>query len=172
MINEALIIKPDDFSRRAVEAALKIGFLFVLLNWCFSHRQAVHQCPGLGRDHCGRALPVPSKLTIWLGEREKLSAALLTGLLLLIILGPCGMLASIIGENVRELVDSLQQNQLNIPQPLEKVAAWPVIGKPLFNFWQLAANNFEEAIKTFAPQLKQASKWLLTSGAMAIMAIL
>ncbi len=35
MINEALIIKPDDFSRRAVEAALKIGFLFVLLNWCF-----------------------------------------------------------------------------------------------------------------------------------------
>lgn len=36
----------------------------------------------------------------------------------------------------------------------------------------MATSNFGEAVKTFAPQLKQASKWLLTSGAMVVMAIL
>ena len=172
MQHEPQIIKPEDFSRRAVEAALKIGLLFVLLNWCFHIAKPFINPLAWGVIIAVALYPLHQKLTAWLGEREKLSAALVTGLLLLIILGPCGVLASIIGENVRELADSLQQNQLNIPQPPEKVAAWPVIGEALFNFWQLAASNFGEALKTFAPQLKQASKWLLTSGAMAIMAIL
>ena len=172
MQHEPQIIKPEDFSRRAVEAALKIGLLFVLLNWCFHIAKPFINPLAWGVIIAVALYPLHQKLTAWLGEREKLSAVLVTGLLLLIILGPCGVLASIIGENVRELADSLQQNQLNIPQPPEKVAAWPVIGEPLFNFWQLAASNFGEALKTFAPQLKQASKWLLTSGAMAIMAIL
>lgn len=165
-------MKPEDFSHRAVEAALKIGLLFVLLNWCFHIAKPFINPLAWGVIIAVALYPLHQQLTEWLGKREKLSAALMTGLLMLIILGPCAVLASIISENVRELAENLQQNQLNIPEPPEKIAAWPVIGEPLFNFWQLAATNFAEAVKTFAPQLKQASKWLLTSGAMAIMAVL
>jgi len=172
MQNQPQPVTPEAFSRNAVEAALKIGLLFVLLSWCFHIAKPFINPLAWGVIIAVALYPLHLRLTELLGEREKLSATLITGLLLLVILGPCGFLADIIGENVRELAGKLQQNQLTIPEPPEKVAAWPLIGKPIFNFWHLAATNFGEAVKTFAPQLREASKWLLASGAAAIMALL
>lgn len=172
MPNETQSVTPEAFSRNAVEAALKIGLLFVLLNWCFNIAKPFINPLAWGVIIAVALYPFHRRLTGLLGEREKLSAALITGLLLLVILGPCGFLADMIGENIRELAGKLQQNELTIPDPPPKVANWPLIGKPIFNFWHLAATNLGEAVKTFAPQLKEASKWLLASGAAAIMALL
>lgn len=172
MQNEPHTMTTEDFTRNALEAAIKIGLLFLLLSWCFHIAQPFINPLAWGVIIAVALYPLHGKLSILLGQREKLSAALLTALLLLVILGPCGFLADMVSENVRELTAKLQQNQFAIPQPTEKVAAWPLIGQPLFNFWQLAANNFGEAAKTFAPQLKEASKWLFASGASTIMAIL
>lgn len=172
MQNQPQALTTDAFSRNAVEAAIKIGLLFLLLSWCFHIAKPFINPLAWGVIIAVALYPLHLSLSSRLGEREKLSACLITALLVVIILGPCGFLAEVIGHNIQDLVAKLQQNQLSIPVPPTRVADWPLIGKPIFNFWQLAATNFGEAVKTFAPQLKEASKWLLASGAAAVMAIL
>lgn len=172
MQNQPNTMTTEEFSRNAVEAAIKIGLLFLLLNWCFHIAKPFINPLAWGVIIAVALYPLHHRLAVLLGKREKLSAALITAVLLFIILEPCIFLVDMAGDNIRELTTKFQQNQLSIPTPNEKVASWPLIGKPIFNLWQLAASNFEEAAKTFAPQLKEASKWLLASGASAVMAIL
>jgi len=162
----------DDFTRKAVEASIKIGLMFLLLSWCFHIANPFINPLVWGIIIAVALYPLHQKLSIILGNREKLSASLLTAVLLFIILGPCGFLANIVIDNVQELTEKLHNDSLSIPMPSEKVAGWPLIGKPIFNIWQLAASNFDEAAKTYAAQLKVASKWLLASSASTLLAVL
>ena len=74
MPQEPQIIKPEDFSHRAVEAALKIGLLLVLLNCCFHIARPFINPLAWGVIIAVALYPFHQKLTVWLGEREKLSA--------------------------------------------------------------------------------------------------
>lgn len=172
MQNDSQSITTNDFTRKALDAAIKIGLIFLLLSWCFNIAKPFINALAWGTIIAVALYPLHQKLSMALGSREKLSAGLLTVVLLLIILGPCGFLADMIGDNVRELTEKFQQDTFTIPPPNEKVASWPLIGQPIFDFWQQAASNIAETVKTFAPQIKATSKWLLASGALAFMAIL
>lgn len=170
--NNPLLHSSDDFSKKAVEASIKIGLMFLLLSWCFHIAQPFINALVWGIIIAVALYPLHLKLAALLDGREKLSAGLLTLLLLLIILGPCGFLANMAFENIKELADKLRNDTLMVPPPKESVAAWPLIGEPLFNLWQLLASNLEEAVKLYAPQLKTASKWFLSSSVYGLMAVL
>ena len=43
--------------QRAVEAAIRIGLVFLLAAWCFLIVEAVHHPDSLGNDHRHRELP-------------------------------------------------------------------------------------------------------------------
>jgi predicted PurR-regulated permease PerM len=172
MQNDNLFNPSDDFSKKAVEASIKIGLMVLLLSWCFHIAQPFINALVWGIIIAVALYPVHLKLTEILGRREKLSAGMLTFLLLSIILGPCGFLANMAFENIEELADKLRNDTLMVPPPKESIAAWPLIGKPLFNLWQLIASNLEEAVKLYAPQLKTASKWFLSSSVSGLMAVL
>jgi predicted PurR-regulated permease PerM len=116
--------------------------------------------------------PLYQKLSKVLGGREKLAATLITTALILIIIGPCVFLVDMISQNTQDLAHKLSAGNFTIPAPTENVASWPLIGKPIFNFWQLAATNLSEAIATLAPQLTEMSKWLISSSVSTMMSIL
>lgn len=172
MQNDSQPATANDFTRKALDAAIKIGLIFLLLSWCFNIAQPFINALAWGTIIAVALYPLHQRLSAIFGAREKLSASLLTVVLLLIIVGPCWALANMIGENIQELTEKLHQDTFTIPAPNEKVATWPLIGKPIFDFWQQAASDVAETVKTFAPQLKAVSKWLLASGASAFMAIL
>lgn len=172
MQNHNPLNSADDFSKKAVEASIKIGLMFLLLSWCFHIAQPFINALVWGIIIAVALFPAHLTLAEWVGGREKLSAGLLTLLLLLIILGPCGILANMAFENIKELADKVRNDELMVPPPKESVAAWPLIGESLFNLWQLVASNLEEAVKLYAPQLKAASKWFLSSSVSGLMAVL
>lgn len=161
----------DDFSRKALEATIKIGFVLLLLNWCFNIAKPFIHPLVWGLIIAVAMYPTFKKISAKLGEREKLTAALMTGLLLIIILGPCVFLAEMLGENARTLSVQIQEHRFSIPVPPDKVADWPLIGKPVFQFWQMASSNIADAIKTVAPELKALSTLLVSSGAAAMLAV-
>lgn len=162
----------DTFSRNALEATIKIGLIFLLLNWCF-HIASPFIHPLVWGVIIAVALyPTFKKISALLGEREKLTAALITGALLIIILGPCVFLAEMLGENALTLADHLRENNFSIPVPPDKIANWPLIGKPIFQFWQMASTNITDALKAVEPALKTISTLLVSSGASAMLAVL
>ena len=93
MLNNPNTNTTNDFSKNAVEAAIKIGLLALLLSWCF---HIVHPfiTPLVWGMIIAVALnPVYKKLVEIFGQRDKLAAILITALLILIIIGPAVILA-------------------------------------------------------------------------------
>jgi predicted PurR-regulated permease PerM len=105
--------------------------------------------------------PVFDWLANGLGGRRKLAAALITILLLLIVLGPVTWLGLDLVELPHIIYQHLDSGALSVPPPLESVKNWPLIGDPLFQFWQLASSDLTSALVKIAPQLKPVATTLL-----------
>jgi len=162
----------DEFSKKAVEATIKIGFVLLLLSWCFNIILPFINPLAWGMIIAVALYPLYQKLSVISGGREKLTSMLITSVLIIIIIGPCVVLADMISQNAQDLAHRLNTGNFTIPAPTENVASWPLIGKPLFKFWQLAATNLSEALGTLAPQLKEMTKWLISSSVSTMMTIL
>jgi predicted PurR-regulated permease PerM len=105
--------------------------------------------------------PVFGLLAKWLGGRRRLAAALITILLLLILLGPATWLGLDLVGVLRTMYEGLESGAISIPPPIETVKKWPLIGEPLFDFWELASNNLQAALIKVAPHLKPLGSSLL-----------
>ena len=102
----------------------------------------------------------------WLfGGRRKLAAALLTLLGLLILIGPVTWLVLGLIDSIRGLTDQLDLSTLVVPSPPETVKSWPLVGDSIYQFWQLASTNLQEAWAKIAPQLKSVGATLLQTAA-------
>ncbi len=105
--------------------------------------------------------PTHTRLTARLGGREKTSATIIVALFLFIIVFPVTVMTDSTVASARKLSSQLQTGELSIPPPRDNVARWPVIGETLYEVWSEAAENIEDTINQFQPQLQQAGQWLL-----------
>jgi predicted PurR-regulated permease PerM len=107
-----------------------------------------------------------------LGGRRKLAAALITILLLLIVFGPVTWLGLDLVDVPRMIYARLESGALSIPPPIETVKNWPLIGEPIFQFWDLASTNLSAALVKVAPHLKPLGSTLLGAAGSIGVAIL
>ena len=95
-----------------------------------------------------------------------------TVLMLVLLITPTVALVETLVGGSQQLAAQLSEGEIHIPSPPEQVAGWPIIGKPVSEFWALASENLTEAVSRFKPQLKQFSGWLLAAAARAGFAVL
>ena len=150
------------FLKNTLESAIRIGVLFILIGWCFKIIE-----PFLGIMMWGIIIavtmyPLHVGVTARLGGRKKLSAAILTGILLLVIIVPCLFLGDSMISGLQGLVSMYQSGGLKVPAPSDSVLAWPVIGKEVYNLWKTAAENPGEIIKMYGPQLTWLFNWVVS----------
>ena len=105
--------------------------------------------------------PVYDWMVVQLGGRRRLAAVLLTILSLLIVIGPATWLALGLIESLRTLSERLDLSTLPLPPPPDTVKSWPVIGEPIYQYWDLASTNLRAALAKIAPQLKPFGSTLL-----------
>jgi len=109
--------------------------------------------------------PVFQWTSFRLGGRRRLAAALITILILLIVIGPATWLALGLVDSLRMISERLDFATLTIPPPSKSVKDWPLIGNPIYQFWDLASTNFQAALAKIMPQLKPLGSSLLRIGA-------
>ena len=68
-------------------------------------------------------------------------------------------------DGIEAFSKSLKEGTLTVPPPSEKIADWPVIGKPLNDFWKLASVNIGAALKALEPYLKAFGLRVFSAGA-------
>jgi predicted PurR-regulated permease PerM len=113
--------------------------------------------------------PIFRLVAKWLGGRRRLAAALITILLLLIVFGPVTWLALDLAEVLPTIFERLESGKISVPQPIETVRKWPLIGEPLFEFWADASTNLKAALAKILPHLKPfASSLLAVAGTAGI----
>lgn len=142
------------FVRNMVEAALRIGLIFLLLLLTFDIIRPFLIPIAWGGIIAIAAFPLTRHIEGWLGGRRGLAASLLTLFLILILVLPCYQLTEALLSTAKSISEQLSSGQLQVPGPSEKVAEWPLVGDKIHAIWSLAHNNLQGAIVEVAPRLK------------------
>jgi predicted PurR-regulated permease PerM len=160
------------FVARALEAAIRIGLVALLLYWCFKIGQPFIEIIIWGIVIAVAIHPGYDRLKSALGGRGRLAATLITLFALIVLLVPTYMLSDSLINAVQEYSANIDKGTLRVPPPPESVRSWPVIGEPLHTFWNLASNNLAAALSKITPQLKKFGIPLLSTAAGAGVGIL
>ncbi len=162
----------DNRVRTAIEIAVRLGVVVLLVGWCL-----LIVAPFIGILVWAMVIAIGSttpyeKLASLLGERRGLAATafVLAGLLVLIV--PAIVLSETLVSGAQYFADDVAAGQMTVPPPPPKVADWPIMGDGLFEAWQLASVNLEEALVRLKPQLQAVSIWLLSAARSAGVAML
>ena len=155
----------DQLTGPFIETAIRLGVLGLLLYWSL-----VLVSPFISIAIWSVVLtvalyPVFEWMTLRLGGRRRLAAILVTILSLLIVVGPATWLALGLIESLRTISEGFDFSALAIPPPSKTVKDWPLIGEPIYQFWDLASTNFSAAMAKIYPQLKPLGSSLLRIGA-------
>ena len=98
--------------------------------------------------------PPYERLSVHLGNRPKLAAAIVTVAILAIIVGPIAWFGVGAIDGLQDLAGHLGAGTLAIPSPPEGVKDWPIVGAQIYTLWDYASTNLRAALREFAPHLK------------------
>jgi predicted PurR-regulated permease PerM len=93
-------------------------------------------------------------LSVHLGGRPKLAAAIVTIISLLIIIGPVTWLGVGLIDGLQDFASQLGAGTFAIPSAPEGVKEWPIVGARIYDLWEQASKNLGAALREVAPHLK------------------
>jgi predicted PurR-regulated permease PerM len=148
-----------------VEVAIRLAALALLLYWSLILVSPFISIAIWSAVLTVALYPVFEWISLRLGGRHRLAAALVTLLSLLVIIGPATWLALGLVDSIRLISERLDLANLTIPPAATSVKEWPLIGEPIYQFWDLASTNLSAALAQILPQLKPLGSSLLRIGA-------
>jgi predicted PurR-regulated permease PerM len=155
----------DQTTSSFIEVAIRLGALALLLYWTLLLVSPFISIVIWSAVLSVALYPAFEWISLRLGGRRRLAAALVTILSLLVIIGPASWLALGLVDSVRLIAERLDLANLTIPPPSSSVKEWPLIGEPIYQFWDLASTNLSAALAQILPQLKPLGSSLLRIGA-------
>jgi len=161
-----------DLSRKATDLAVKLVVLALLGYWCFAILRPFLMPIVLGIVLAVALYPLHQKLERLLRGRAKAAAILLVLLCLAALLIPTILLSGSLVDGVRMVTDRVQEGTIAIPPAPEKVADWPLVGKPIYETWSLASTNLEALVERIQPQLKAFAVSLVSLAKQGVLAVL
>src|SRR5215467_8730142 len=94
----------------------------------------------------------------WLARvfgKQWLASTILVIFACLLIIVPTGLLLSSFADDVRNLINGVQNNTLEIPAPSDRVAQWPLVGKKAYDTWSKAHSDLPGLVKSMQPKIGQ-----------------
>jgi len=79
-----------------------------------------------------------------------------------LIVAPTAMLMSSLGDSVRQLVNDVQNNSLEIPAPRPGVEGWPIVGKKIHGVWSKAHADLPALVQSMQPKIGELAKKALS----------
>jgi predicted PurR-regulated permease PerM len=162
----------DKPNATAIETAIRLALLGLLLFLSFVIVRPFIEIIVWSVVLAVALYPVFSLVAKWLGGRRRLAAALITILLLLVVLGPATWLGIDLVEVLRTTYERIESGTLSVPSPAAAVKQWPLIGEPLFEYWEEASKNLKAALVKVAPHLRPLGSTLLEAAGSAGLGIL
>ncbi|MGY3571335.1 AI-2E family transporter [Vibrio sp. SCSIO 43135] len=144
-----------EFSRNAIDAAIKIAVVAILVYWCFSILRPFLMLVVWGAIIATALYPVALSIHKRTGLSKGKASALLSFIGVLLLLIPLVALSSGIYTSASELVTGVQEGTLTLPKPKASIQDLPLIGEKLYSFMLFASSNIEGAFVKYAEEIKQ-----------------
>ena len=165
MLSDDHTVAHDRLTATWIELAIRLGVLGLLIYLAFILVRPFITIAIWSVVLTVALYPAYGHLVSWLGGRRRLAAALLTIINLAIVIGPAAWLTLGLIDSIQHLSERLDLSTLKIPEPSASVKGWPLVGAPIYQFWELAASNLQAALARIAPQLKPVGSSLLAIAA-------
>ena len=156
----------------AIDIAIRIGVLALLIAWCFQILRPFITLMIWGAIIAISFYPVCRKLSDLLGNRVKMASSIMIIISLLLIIVPSILMVGSLVDGMTYLNDQIQSGEIKVPPPPEGIDRWPVIGKVLKSRWHDASVNLKAALARYTPQLQAISLKLLESAMNTTMGLL
>ena len=150
---------------RAVEASIYVALAILLVVACLLILRPFLLLLAWGIIIAVAVYPGFRKLQTKLGGRQVLAGVLCTLILLTVVILPTIWLAESLVQGIQVATAHLKSGTLIVPPPPATVGNWPIIGAPLNRVWSQASNDLTEALRSFAPQIKELLPGLLSASA-------
>lgn len=145
---------------QAVEAAIRIGIIALLIGLCFWVIEPFVVPILWGMIIAVASFPGYRRLVGVLGNRRKLAAVCFAVLGLVGLILPILLLSGTLVQGAQAFAKGFEEGNWSIP-PAPDLSHIPLVGDPIEDLWQTATTNLTEALRTLEPQLKVAGKWML-----------
>jgi predicted PurR-regulated permease PerM len=148
------------FQKNMMASFIQIAALVIVVSYCL-----IIIGPFAGLAIWGVVLavaiyPVHLKLSSMLGGRQKLAATLFIVIGLSVVLIPGWAMTKSAISSTMGFSTELKSGSIEVPPPSASVAEWPLVGEQLYESWAGAAENVEQTLNEFQPQLRQLGGWL------------
>jgi predicted PurR-regulated permease PerM len=148
------VFRQSRSGEEVIQLAIRLGLLAFLVYWSFVLVQPFIPILAWAVVLAVALYPPYSWLSKHLGDRPKLTAAIITGISLAIVIGPATWLGLGLIESLRNFASQLAAGTLDLPSPPQNVKNWPIVGPQLFALWDQASTNLGTALSEVAPHLK------------------
>lgn len=102
--------------------------------------------------------PLHRGLARKVGGKQWLAATILVILGSLLIFVPTALLMNSLGDSIRDLVHSVQDNTLTIRAPNQSVQTWPVIGETVYSIWSKAHSDLPALVQSMQPKIGELAR--------------
>lgn len=158
--------------RQAVETAIRIGIIAILLLWVYDI-VALFIGPIIwGAIIAVAGYPAYRWLLARCGDRSALAAIIFTLLALVILITPMVWLTTSAVDWGQGFAAEIKDGNVEVPPPDERIKQWPLVGEQLYDLWELATTNLKALLARGQDQLKALAVWLLGAAASAGLGVL
>ena len=137
-----------------IQIAIRLGLLALLIYWSFLLLKPFIPILAWSAVLAVALYPIYDWLSEHLGHRPRIAAAVMTVVVLAVFLGPATWLGFGLVDGLLSISDQLTSADLTIPPPPDSIRDWPLIGPTLHEFWKMASDNLQAALRQLAPYLK------------------
>ena len=156
----------------AIEISIRIGFLLLLVAWCF---QLLYPFAGMVMWGIILALatwPIYTTLNEKLGGNSKLTMIIYISVGLLLVIIPSWLFVESLVLGIKDIKSMLFDGTVKIPLPPERVESWPLIGNKVYDLWTLASESLESVILKYKDQIIDISRQLFSGAASIIQSLI
>ncbi len=144
----------EEYYERVITAALRISFVALLFRLSYIILKPFLMLVVWSVIIAVSVYPLFEKLSDKLGRKQKLVAALIAIIGVAIITVPSVLMTNSAIQGTKALIDKFERGTLTVPPPEQSVAELPVIGKPVYEAWQMASVSIEKTVEAFRPQIE------------------
>ena len=148
-------------TKHIIEQAIRIAVLVLLIFYCIEIL-APFIMPVLWAIIIAVAIfPLHKQLRKRLGNREKLSAAVITLAILSFIFIPTGFFISSIAETLIDFKKEIEAGTILLDQPSPRILNWPILGKPVYDFLQNLSGSVSAIFQKYQSEILSVAKTIL-----------
>jgi len=148
----------DRLAARLLDVLIRAGLILVLVMLCFQVFSPFLNLMIWALILAVCLYPLQQSVAAKLGGRQGLAATLLVLLGIVVVVVPTAALMSSLGDSVRNLVNDVQNNTLQVPPPREGVAHWPLVGEQVHAFWTKAYTDLPALVQSMQPKIGNLAK--------------